>query len=214
MFVFRSSPLIVRRIQTSERQVFLTFDDGPTEDFTPRVLDKLAEAKVVATFFVIGEHARKCPQLIKRIQEEGHGLFSHSMDHGYSQYFAGRAKLQPWLDTSLQDFRQQTGLHHHAFRPPLGLITPPLLRLCEEIKLPLILWNHRFFDTVFPWTASKARKSAHRLHPGDIILLHDRQKPAFQNTFLETLDFYLQAAKVCDLRFSALSMPLIEASTR
>ncbi|WP_207386338.1 polysaccharide deacetylase family protein [Protofrankia symbiont of Coriaria ruscifolia] len=59
----------------------MTFDDGPNPFCPPQVLDVLAERRVAATFCVIGEHAAKHPELIRRIAAEGHGLANHTMTH-------------------------------------------------------------------------------------------------------------------------------------
>ncbi len=69
------------QVEEGSRDVYLTFDDGPNPFCTPQVLDVLAEHRVVVTFCVIGEHAAKHPELIRRITAEGHGLASHTMTH-------------------------------------------------------------------------------------------------------------------------------------
>ncbi len=63
--------------------VALTFDDGPHAEFTPMVLDILAEQNVQATFFVIGNHARKLPEIVRRMAAEGHTIGNHTLDHDY-----------------------------------------------------------------------------------------------------------------------------------
>lgn len=193
MFFFRRNPLIIRKIHTVKPEIFLTFDDGPTKELTPRILDLLQEAQVTATFFVIGRKAQENPKILKRMLAEGHTVLSHSLDHRYDLYFRGKERLKTWLRESLQSLDLQTGLRQRAFRPPAGVLTPPLVAAAQEMNIPLVLWNHRFFDTTFLWTEDMALKSARSLNSGDIILLHDCQKPAHQELFLKTLCKYLQA---------------------
>jgi peptidoglycan/xylan/chitin deacetylase (PgdA/CDA1 family) len=210
MFFFRKSPLIVRRIHSAKNEVYLTFDDGPSEDLTPKVLDLLKELGALASFFVIGDEARKHPELLKRIVTEGHGLFTHSLDHAYSNYFRSTAVIQNWIENSLADLNHQSGQPHVAFRPPAGVITPPLVKAAERLQCPLVLWNHRFFDTAHGFTEDKATASLQHLKPGDIILLHDRQKTVRQELFLRTLRKYLQDIQRQGYRCACLSDSVLQ----
>jgi peptidoglycan/xylan/chitin deacetylase (PgdA/CDA1 family) len=193
MFFFKKSPWIVRRISGTENEIYLTFDDGPTSDFTPQVLDLLKAKGALATFFVIGAHAKAHPELVKRMLREGHAVMSHSLDHRYDLYFKNANALKTWIEASLAQLSADTGQNHKTFRPPAGILTPPLLQAAAELKTPLLLWSQRFFDTNLQWTLSKALKSAQGLIAGDIVLLHDRQKIRRQDDFLETLATYLHA---------------------
>jgi hypothetical protein len=75
----------------------------------------------------------------------------------------------------------------------------------REKQEPLILWNVRFYDAVFEWTPDKAERSARRLKPGSIVLLHDRQAPGKIESFCRTLDGYIQKIKARGLTLRALS---------
>src|SRR5689334_8490342 len=70
--------LIFWRISSQRNQVALTFDDGPHPDITPRILNILKESGVRATFFVIGQEARKYPEIVRRIVEDGHVVGCHT----------------------------------------------------------------------------------------------------------------------------------------
>ncbi len=210
MFFFRKSPLIVRRIHSAKNEIYLTFDDGPSEDLTPKVLDLLKDCGAQASFFVIGDEARKHPGLLKRIVSEGHGLFTHSLDHAYSNYFRSTAVIKNWIENSLADLNHQSGQPHVAFRPPAGVITPPLVKAAEQLHCPLVLWNHRFFDTAHEFTDDKATASLKNLKPGDIVLLHDRQKTVRQELFLKTLRKYLQDIQRQGYRCACLSDSVLQ----
>lgn len=193
MFYFRSTPGVIRRIHVQDKQLFLTFDDGPEPEFTPRVLDLLAKHQVRASFFVIGQRARAQQTLLRRILSEGHGVFSHSLDHRYDLYFRGEKPLSQWLKASLQDLEDITQRPQKVFRPPAGILTPPLIRAASALEIPLVLWSHRFFDSTRAWTEKRALRNAQCLQAGDIVLLHDRQKARRRDLFLLTLNKYLQA---------------------
>lgn len=203
MFSLRTDAL-TRRIPEVTDRVFLTFDDGPCPELTPRVLDLLKAARFQASFFVIGERARQFPELIQRMIREGHGVFSHSIDHRYGHYFRGKNHLKGWISGSLEQLNRETGSPSRLFRPPAGVVTPPLVQAAAELKTPLVLWNHRFYDRTRPWTAARAQRSLRRLVPGDIVLLHDRQKASQREVFMETLAVYVQGILSKSLRSGAL----------
>lgn len=204
MFSLRTKALI-RRVPRTSDEVFLTFDDGPCPELTPKVLDLLKAAGFRASFFVIGERARRHPELIQRMIREGHGVFSHSDDHRYRHYFRGKSHLKNWISGSLERLAQTTQRPTKLFRPPAGIVTPPLVKAARELKVPLVLWNHRFYDTARTWTVRRAQKSLRRLEAGDIILLHDRQDASQREIFLETLAVYLQGIQSHSLRSAPLS---------
>jgi peptidoglycan/xylan/chitin deacetylase (PgdA/CDA1 family) len=210
MFSFKRSPLLIRKINTNKAEIYLTFDDGPDAQCTPAVLDLLREEGALATFFVIGDRARKYPALVERMIHEGHSVFSHSIDHRYRHYFRSRAGLKTWLTESLRDLEAQTKSQQKVFRPPAGVLTPPLMSLSQELGIPLILWTHRFYDSTRPWIESAAHKSALKIRPGDIVLLHDSQKSQNCSIFLKTLRFYLQDVKKRGFLFSNLTLSLVE----
>lgn len=79
--------------QTSNRIAYLTFDDGPSEAVTPKILDILKEQQIKATFFVVGKSAEKNPELIKRIFEEWHMLANHTFTHDYSIIYSSSQGL-------------------------------------------------------------------------------------------------------------------------
>ena len=86
-----NSQQLVKDIYFSdEKQVFLTFDDGPTPDITPQILDILKDNEVPATFFVLGKFAERYPELIKREYSEGHYIANHGFTHQYSQIYQNK----------------------------------------------------------------------------------------------------------------------------
>lgn len=210
MFYLRSHPLIIKNIRGLRgKNIYLSFDDGPDSRFTSQILDLLAQEQWKASFFVIGNEAKNNLDLVKRMLAEGHSVLSHSKDHQYLHYFKNKDHLKNWLRDSLEDLSQITGQEQKAFRPPAGILTPPLLQAAEEMKIPLILWNQRFYDTVWPLTEKKVVKNLPRLSSGDIVLLHDRQPLQRQQAFIEILKKYIQEMKAHNYQGDSLSSSLI-----
>ena len=211
MFILQDSPYVIRKIHSLKKEIFLTFDDGPSAETTPQILDLLKVEGVPASFFVIGRNAEQNPLLIDRMIHEGHSVWSHSFDHRYFHYFLGKDHLRQWLLRSLEELAAQTKIPQKGFRPPAGVLTPPLRQVAEELNIPLILWNHRFFDTVHSWSNRQAHDDAKTLMAGDIVLLHDRQNQARLPGFMQTLRSYLRQVKEQGLIFSPLTQTLIES---
>jgi peptidoglycan/xylan/chitin deacetylase (PgdA/CDA1 family) len=195
---------ILRQMPSEVPSVYLTFDDGPC-DFTNHVLDALARHNAKATFFVIGQNAEKFPGIISRIIHDGHSIFSHSIDHNYSNYFKSEDSVSIWIKKSIDNLESLTGKNYPIFRPPAGIINPPVARSAKTNGVQLILWNHRFFDSIFELTIKKISKYLSKAKNGDIILLHDHQKIKNQSSFLISLDYLLTELKNKKLKLEKLN---------
>jgi peptidoglycan-N-acetylglucosamine deacetylase len=200
--------LPVRQI-ISERNLYLTFDDGPEPGCTEKVLKLLNDEKAKATFFVVARKAQKYSALIEEITSQGHTIGNHSLDHGYSNFFRGKAAILEWIEESENILRPLAGLTV-GFRPPAGVRTPELAWALKRLALPLILWNQRFFDTRFSWTPQRARRGVERVSKGSIILLHDRQPHSKLDLFLESLRIYIQRGKEMGFEFEALTRKMAD----
>jgi peptidoglycan/xylan/chitin deacetylase (PgdA/CDA1 family) len=185
--------------------VYLTFDDGPELSSTSAVLEILSKHQAKATFFLIAQRAREYRALVDHILREGHAIGDHSLDHRFRNYFRGYVRVRRWLEAGQTEWRD-LGLDSQlvGFRPPAGMCTPPLLRAVNDLHWPVILWQKRFFDTVIPWSATRAVKSVAHLRGGEIILLHDRQAPQRVARFCRTLDQYLRAIQERGFELHAL----------
>ena len=166
--------LVVTSVDTKQKVVALTFDDGPNPDATTEVLDLLQKYEARVTFFVLGMHAEKYPELIKSIQYHGHEIGSHGYTHNVRQYnnpqFA-RADAQ----RSLQAITSISGIRPHLLRPPGGFLSRQLVSYCIDEQLTIVIWN---WDADFKdWKAVDscllAKQIITGVEPGQIILLHD-----------------------------------------
>jgi peptidoglycan-N-acetylglucosamine deacetylase len=195
---------IVRKVKTSEKNIYLTFDDGPT-DLTNSVLDLLNQHQAKASFFVIGHQADQHPLIMSRLLYERHGLYTHSVDHDYKHYFGSQKATLNWMTESISHLERYCKHKKLIFRPPAGILTPPLLRAAQQSDIKLILWNYRFYDSIFSLTEKKIHSYLKKIQPGDIVLLHDRQKPNNSPLFLKSLDQLLHHIQV--LGFTAQALP-------
>jgi peptidoglycan/xylan/chitin deacetylase (PgdA/CDA1 family) len=192
--------------RADEKPLYLTFDDGPVSEGTPQVLDVLAEQGARATFFVVANRARQERGLLRRIVDEGHAVGNHSLDHGYRAFFSGTQKMKQWIQDSESALSDLLGKPTIGFRPPNGIQTPELHRALRELAMPLILWNVRYYDTLFTWTRARALRSVAGTAPGSIVLLHDRQKPAKLPLFLDALSAYSREIEKQGFVLKALSL--------
>jgi peptidoglycan/xylan/chitin deacetylase (PgdA/CDA1 family) len=153
--------------------VYLTFDDGPHAEHTPRILDALGRLGVPATFFVVGNCAAEQPGIIRRMIDEGHAVGHHSFSHSSPRATSARRLLEEVRQTRAL-LARQTGLRHDLFRPPRGELTvAKLLGLWKE-RQTVVLWN--FDPRDFACRAPEELAAAFARRPpraGDVVLLHD-----------------------------------------
>lgn len=197
----------IRRIdpkQTNLSPIYLTFDDGPTPHSTDKILRILDEEDAKASFFCVANRAKENLSLFNEIISRGHSIGDHSLDHKFRNFFLGKGRMLNWVNESEQFFRSILNEPTIGFRSPAGIITPELVWALKELKLPLIHWNVRFFDTQFLWTEKKALRAVNKLNSGDIVLLHDIHRENFK-AFTKTLETFIKAAKEKGFKFLPLS---------
>lgn len=205
---------MIRQIASHSDCIFLTFDDGPDERHTAKVLDILGSAGARATFFMIGERLARHKSLVERMVSDGHALGNHSWDHRFRNYFLGRSAMRRWITNARAEFARLRLPEPVGFRPPAGVITPVVKRVVRELDEPLVLWNERFYDRVHPWTAVKAGRSAERLEGGSVVLLHDRRRHDHDADFLNTLELYIERLRGRGFRLEALTRAMCHSASR
>jgi peptidoglycan/xylan/chitin deacetylase (PgdA/CDA1 family) len=155
-------------------QIALTFDDGPDPTLTPRVLDLLDAYRVQATFFCIGAHARRHPELVREIARRGHAVENHSEHHRHHFSLFGPRRIAEEIGTAQVLLTELSGHAPRFFRAPAGLRNPFLEPVLCRLGLQLAAWTRRGFDSV---ASGDAGRVADRLLRGlaarDILLLHD-----------------------------------------
>jgi peptidoglycan-N-acetylglucosamine deacetylase len=179
-YAWPSSQIFGRTILAGHnaREIALTYDDGPNDPYTLRLLELLARHNVRATFFLIGRFVRQRPQIVRQIRNSGHLLGNHTMTH---PVLLGLSPMEireqlAGCNASIED---ATGEPVRFFRPPHGARCPMVLRTAAELGLIPVMWNVTGRD----WTpltpeqilrrlARKVRINQQR-NKGSNILLHD-----------------------------------------
>ncbi len=157
----------------SNAGIALTFDDGPNEKATQKILDILSLAQVPATFFVIGKNADKNPELLREIDKRGHVIGNHSYSHsnGIGMFTSGR--LQKDIEQCSATIEKITGKKPVYFRPPFGVTNPRYARVLKNLGLTSIGWTIRSYDTSAKDEQKLLSRITSQLAPGSIVLLHD-----------------------------------------
>ena len=161
-------PNCVWRIPFSDK-VYLTFDDGPTPEVTPWVLDQLASKGVKATFFCVGANVEKYPHLYERILAEGHSVGNHTYSH--------KSAWEHGFDKWFEDFeRAEQLIHSRLIRPPYGKITPLHVMKLRRRGYEVIMWSLITYDFDQESDPVKALKYLRKLKRGQIVVMHDQPK--------------------------------------
>jgi peptidoglycan/xylan/chitin deacetylase (PgdA/CDA1 family) len=176
-----------------ERQVALSFDDGPDAIITPLVLDELKRHSARASFFVIGQALTQHPELGRRIVAEGHVIANHSWQHSYMQNFHLRRWQNEELKRCESSIEAITGRPSlRLYRPPVGMKTADQARAAMDLGLKVVAWSVHSRDTVAPDPTAIARRVLRKVRGGDIILLHDGDRvPGRRRTCPEALRLIL-----------------------
>ena len=167
-----------RAVKNSEIEIALTFDDGPHPEWTPRLLDVLAECGVRGTFFVVGERAEQHSHLIRRIADEGHELGNHTWTHSEPSQ-TSTARFLDEVARTRRLIQDLSGRDCRVTRPPKGSLT-----ICKALGLwrqqqAIALWNVDPKDFAMnDSTAMPQWVAGYRPHSGDIVLLHDNHPHA------------------------------------
>ena len=174
--------------KTSENVLALTFDDGPDGENTPQVLDLLKAHNVKASFFCTGSKAEQHPDIIRRMQDEGHLVGNHSYSHSNFFPLFPAKKMVEDLRHAQTVLEELTGCPVTFFRPPFGVTNPTIAGAIRRLGYTSVGWNIRSLDTLKGDPEKVKLRIIKRLKPGGIVLLHDRM-PNAAATLLLLLTF-------------------------
>jgi peptidoglycan/xylan/chitin deacetylase (PgdA/CDA1 family) len=155
-----------------EKVVALTFDDGPSPVWTPKILDKLKESGVKATFFMLGEHIAKYPEIARRVVAEGHDIGNHTYSHTVL-IFSDCKHLKEEIDEGQRIIQEVTGQTTRLFRPPKAWLWESEKALIKSLGYDIILWTLNSKDWVTFDDQYIVKYLIKNIRPGDIILFHD-----------------------------------------
>jgi peptidoglycan-N-acetylglucosamine deacetylase len=196
MFYFVKTPSIIKKlypnclwdVKTSEHILYLTFDDGPTPQVTPFVLEVLTKYNAKATFFCIGKNIKEHFEIYKQIISEGHKPGNHTFNH-LNGWKTGDKKY-------LEDITEAANIiDSELFRPPYGKITKFKIKALqgEKFKLKTIMWDVLSGDFDVKISAENCYLNVvNHAVPGSIIVFHDSLKafPRLEYALPRILDFY------------------------
>lgn len=159
-------------LPSAEKRLALTYDDGPNDGHTQRLLEVLARHGVRATFFMIGRYVQERPAIAREVASAGHVIGNHTFTHP-NLALVSSLQIRIQIDECRRALQQTIGEHSNLFRPPFGGRRPETLRMVRSLGLEPIMWN----VTAFDWKASSAdyveKKVVSRVRGGNVILLHD-----------------------------------------
>src|SRR5258706_78140 len=159
-------------LDRASKQIALTYDDGPNDPHTLRLLEVLARHAVHATFFMIGRYVRQRPDIAREVASAGHVIGNHSMTHPLL-IFESAARIRTELVDCRATLTDALGNHSNLFRPPFGGRRPATLRIARELGLQTTMWNVTGYDWNAPPAAQVEKKIVRQMHGGAVILLHD-----------------------------------------
>lgn len=188
---------------SKDKNIYLTFDAGYENGYTEKILDVLKKEKVPATFFLVGNYIEENPDMVKRMEKEGHIVGNHTMHHPDMAAIAEKEAFQKELSELEATYKAATGKEMKKFyRPPQGKYSENNLKQAAEMGYTTVFWSLAYVD----WYENEqpAREEAlnilnKRIHPGAIVLLHSTSKT--NSEILEELikGWKSQGYKFCSL---------------
>ncbi|MNC23358.1 Peptidoglycan-N-acetylglucosamine deacetylase [compost metagenome] len=196
---------MIWEVQTSQKVIALTFDDGPDPTETIQILDVLHEYNAKCTFFAIGKKIAAYPQIAKRVISEGHELANHTYNHVYFKNPISVEQVTKELELTENEIVKITGRHSSLFRPPGGMYDETLVDVSNRMGLKPVLWSwHQDTrDWNRPGVWSISNKVIKNAHSGDIVLFHDYVHGQSQTR--EALRIILPALEQQGFRFVTVS---------
>lgn len=155
--------------RSAPREVYLTFDDGPVPEVTPKVLDILDRYGVHATFFMVGDNVRRHPELLEEVRRRGHAVGNHTFHHLQGAHVTTKRYLRDIMEAHKL-------IGSPLFRPPHGWMRPRQARAMRKVFTP-VMYDLVTRDYSRRLTAEQVMQNVRRYaRPGAIIVFHDSLK--------------------------------------
>lgn len=183
-------PSLTWDLPTQEKVIYLTFDDGPIPEVTPKVLEILHNHNAKATFFCVGDNIRKHPKVFEKVVKANHNVANHTFHHikgwqnGYDVYLQDIDDCQQVINSF--------GIENRLFRPPYGRITPKQIREVKK-SFKIVMWDVLTGDYNASLTAGNILRSIIKVtRPGSIVVFHDSLKafPRLEAVLPDYLSYY------------------------
>ena len=189
-----------------EKIAYLTFDDGPNTQVTPKILDILKEEDVKATFFVIGKYVEMHPEIVKREYEEGHYIANHGYDHNNSILYKDKESFMNEVEKTDMAIGNAIGIEDycsHIFRFPNGFMSPSnkakkkeALNILSEMNYTYIDWNCLNNDSVKKYSRQELMNNLKKTSKNKgalVVLMHDTKDVSDSSTILKESIQYLKS---------------------
>jgi len=195
-------PSILWEIDTQNKALFLTFDDGPHKTNTAKILDLLSEYTAKATFFMSGKNAERFPDVVHEVKNQGHTVGNHFYSHE-KIWLKNCISIKNEIEKTDEVLRECTGDNSFFVRPPYGTITPALKRAVSEAGKKIVLWTTNSYDFLADTALSQFKlKNGRRITPGSILLFHDGQENC--NVTIELVRYVLECFSARGFLFRGL----------
>ena len=163
---------VLTHLPGDEPVVSLTFDAGPIPRATPRILDVLRRERVRATFFVLGRHAERWPEIVRRAALEGHQLGNHGYFHR-KLHRRTPAYVRDDLTRGTEQIVRASGVRPRHFRAPHGFRSPWVTPIASSLGQRTVGWSLGVWDSARPGADAIASRALEGMQAGSILLLHD-----------------------------------------
>lgn len=165
---------------SSEKNLYLTFDAGYENGYTAGILDVLKKHDVKAAFFLVGNYLKTSPELVKRMVSEGHTVGNHTYSHPDMSAISTEDAFREELSKLEDEYKSVTGKEMlKYYRPPQGKYSEANLKMAKDLGYRTIFWSLAYVDwyeSDQPTKEEAFNKLIPRVHPGAIVLLHSTSK--------------------------------------
>ena len=167
---FQGTTIREAKLDSQQKAIALTFDDGPWPKTTTQILDILKENNIKATFFWVGRYLQTYPDIGKQVAAAGHAIGNHTWNHQYHKYNQDGAARE--IDRTSSLIEELTGIQTSMFRPPGGILNNGLAAYAQKKNYSVVMWSADSFD----WrilTESLIDNVMRQAKSGGIVLMHD-----------------------------------------
>ena len=178
---------VLTRVDTQKKLIALTFDDGPYPPYTQRLLQVLADKKVKATFFLVGDNVARHPEVARTVQAQGHELALHAGIH-QDLLKLNQAELTHNIHHGKAILAQELGVTPHYMRPPHGFKDWLVANTIQDNQLQICNWSIIPRDWTNPGAQTIAERVISKAEPGAIVLLHDGDSPKMRAPRQQTVE--------------------------
>jgi peptidoglycan/xylan/chitin deacetylase (PgdA/CDA1 family) len=154
------------------KRIALTYDDGPNDPHTYRLLEVLEKHGARATFFLIGRYVQQRPEIVREVVKAGHAIGNHTFTHP-NLAVASVVQNRLQMEECQRAIFEVTGETPRLFRPPFGGRRPATLQIARSLGLEPVMWNVTSYDWLVPPAEKIAKTCVRQMRGGDVILMHD-----------------------------------------